>query len=455
MNCQGPFAPTRETAALVIASDRQTVVRVGFDLFEETRVLLTRGQPAMNSAIPTLDLHIAFLRNLLVTFSPFLIEIPPVPASYPFIVCLTHDIDHMAVRNHKWDHTMFGFLYRAIIGSLVDACRGRKSIQYLKANWIAALSLPLVYLGLARDFWNQFDRYLEIEKGLTSTFFVIPTKGDPGQDANGFSQRKRAAAYDLSEVAALLEHLRQANREIGLHGIDAWRDLQKARAELERVKLATNASQIGVRMHWLYFGEQSHSLLEKAGFAYDSTVGYNETIGYRAGTTQVFKPLDVEQLLELPLHIMDTALFFPNNRDLSPEEAEVAIDPLLENVSCFGGVLTVNWHDRSIGPERFWDSTYINLLQRAKGEGAWFPTALQAVSWFRRRRSTIIGNITQDGSTLRIKVSVEENGETDRLPGLRLRVHTNRKQRIDSLFPPKTEFIDIPFNHSGELSVRL
>ena len=29
--------------------------------------------------------------------------------------------------------------------------------------------------------------------------------------------------------------------------------------------------------------------LEKAGFSYDSTVGYNETIGYRAGTAQVFK----------------------------------------------------------------------------------------------------------------------------------------------------------------------
>jgi hypothetical protein len=205
----------------------------------------------------------------------------------------------------------------------------------------------------------------------------------------------------------------------------------------------------------LYFGEQSHSLLEKAGFAYDSTVGYNETIGYRAGTTQVFKPLDVEQLLELPLHIMDTALLFSTYRDLSPEEAELAIGPLLENVARFGGVLTVNWHERSIGPERFWDSTYINLLQRAKGEGAWFPTALQAVSWFRQRRSTTIDNIAQDGTTLRIKVSVEEMEETARLPGLRLRVHTNRNQKIGPLFPLKTAFVDTPFNHSGELSVRL
>ena len=447
---------TQETAALVIASNRQTFVRIGFDLFEETRVSLTRGQPAKNSAIPTLELHIAFLRNLIVTFSTFLVEVPPVPANYSFMVCLTHDVDHVAVRDHKWDHTTFGFLYRATIGSLIDACRGRKSTQHLRANWVAALSLPLVHLGLVKDFWNQFDRYLEIEKGLTSTFFVVPTKGDPGQDANGFSRRKRAVAYDLSEIATLLSNLREANREIGLHGIDAWRDVQKARAELEKIKLATSAPGVGVRMHWLYFDEQTHGILEEAGFVYDSTVGYNETIGYRAGTTQVFKPLDVKKLLELPLHIMDTAIFFPAYLDLAPEEVGTAIGPLFENMARFGGVLTVNWHDRSIGPERFWDSAYVNLLQRARREGAWFPTAAQAVSWFQRRRSTTIENIAQDGDTLRIKVSVGE-GENDRLPGLRLRVHKNCGQTVDSLLPLKTKAlsIDTTFNHSELLSVRL
>lgn len=450
---------TQEAAALVISSDKQTFVRIGFDLFEETRVSLTTGQPAMNSAIPTLELHIAFLRNLIVTFSTFLVEIPPSPANYPFIVCLTHDVDHVAIRNHKWDCTMFGFLYRAIIGSLVDACRGRKSGRHLKANWFAALSLPLVHMGLVKDFWDQFDRYLEIEKGLTSTFFFISTKGEPGRDANGVPQRKRAAAYDLSKLGNLLSRLREANREIGLHGIDAWCDLQKARTELEKIRMATRASEIGVRMHWLYFGEKTHQLLEKAGFAYDSTVGYNETIGYRAGTTQIFKPLDVEHLLELPLHIMDTALFFPPYLDLSPAEAEAAIAPLLEHVARFGGALTVNWHDRSIAPERFWDSTYVSLLERAKREGAWFPSASQAVSWFRRRRSTTIEHITPHGNTLRIKLSVRD-GESDQLPGLRLRVHKNCNTRADPFDPLlvlRTDFlsIDTTFNSSDEILVRL
>ena len=47
-----------------------------------------------------------------------------------------------------------------------------------------------------------------------------------------------------------------------------------------------------MRMHWLYYDQQSPGVLEKAGAVYDSTIGYNETVGYRAGTTQAYKPLE-------------------------------------------------------------------------------------------------------------------------------------------------------------------
>ena len=147
------------------------------------------------------------------------------------------------------------------------------------------------------------------------------------------------------------------------------------------------SAESGVRMHWLYFGEQSHAELEKAGFAYDSTVGYNNAVGYRAGTTQVFKPLTVTKLLELPMHVMDTALFYPSYLNLSPKQAEEKIRPLIADAVHFGGALTVNWHDRSLAPERLWDGTYRWLLAEFKTQGAWFATAAQAVAWFQKRRA--------------------------------------------------------------------
>ena len=74
------------------------VARIGYDLFAEIRTLLTVGQPAAYASIPTLDLHIALLRDLIVASGAPLVEIPPVPEGYRFIACLTHDVDHPSIR---------------------------------------------------------------------------------------------------------------------------------------------------------------------------------------------------------------------------------------------------------------------------------------------------------------------------------------------------------------------
>ena len=170
-------------------------------------------------------------------------------------------------------------------------------------------------------------------------------------------------------------------------------------------------------MHWLYFDENSHAALEEAGFSYDSTCGYNQTVGYRAGTLQVFKPRAVQRLLELPLHVMDTALFFGGHSNFSPKRAKATVAELIEHAVKFGGVLTFNWHDRSIAPERLWDKTYVRLLEELRSRGAWVTNARQAVAWFRKRRCAEIDESGEGikGSSL----------SSDGLPGLQLRIHQN------------------------------
>jgi hypothetical protein len=409
--------------ATSVAPGAQVVVRLGFDLFEEVRHLLTQGQPAEFAPVPTLDLHIALLRELIISHGVTLVEIPPFPTGHRFIVCLTHDVDHPCVRYHNCDLTMFGFLYRATVGSIINFCRGRRSMSQVTTNWKAALSLPLVFAGIARDFWNQLDRYLELEKDLASTFFVIPTKGDAGVDSHGRRRGRRASRYALADIADELEKLHAANREIAVHGINAWRDTAKGRDERERIQEITGTAEIGVRMHWLFFNSTASSKLEKAGFFYDSTVGYNETIGYRAGTTQVFKHFNVDHLLELPLHIMDTALFYPSYMNLSDKQAGAAIQSLVENASRFGGVLTINWHDRSLGPERLWDDVYVNLLRDLRSRTPWFATAAEIVSWFRKRRATSFVTDIHGGEAIRVKPTID--GTAPALPPLTVRVYND------------------------------
>lgn len=447
---------TQRPAALEISSNGQKLVRIGFDLFQEVHHLLTRGQPLAQARIPALELHITVLRDLILSCGIALIEIPPIPAGFTFIVCLTHDVDHAGIKNHKFDRTMFGFLYRALVGSVVELFSGRKSLKHVAINWMAALSLPLVHLGLAKDFWMQFDRYVDIEKGLPSTFFVIPHKSDPGQGRDGPAPSTRATRYDVSEIRDQIGRLLTARCEIGLHGIDAWQDETKGRAEREEVRRVTGAPELGVRMHWLFFDEQSPAMLEKAGFSYDSTIGYNGTVGYRAGTTQAFKPLGVERILELPMHIMDTALFYPAYLKLSSREAQTVVAPLIENATRFGGVLTVNWHDRSIAPERLWTDAYSALLEDLKMRHAWFATANQAVSWFRKRRTAVIESATFAGDSVCVKVSlIQDSGD---LPGLKVRVYKASAGQTGSSGRVEQEdgaFVDVACNNSGEMQIAL
>jgi hypothetical protein len=425
---------------------------VGFDLFQEIAYLLTKGQPSEFAELPTVELHIALLREWILKAAVDLVEIPPVPAAGNFIVCLTHDVDHVGVRNHKFDHTIFGFLYRATVGSLVQLLRGRLSVKQVATNCWAALSLPLVHLGLAKDFWYQFDEYLRLEKGVVSTFFLIPRKGDPGRQFQGRQAAKRAASYDVMELGDHLKRLLDAGCEVGVHGIDSWNDSGKGREELERIASLTGQLELGVRMHWLYFDETSPVALEKAGFNYDSTVGYNGTIGFRAGTTQAFRPLGADRLLELPLHVMDTALFYPTHRNLSPKQAKSAVSPIVEQAGRFGGSLTINWHDRSLAPERLWGDFYSALLEDLKSRGAWFSTASQAAGWFRKRRGARIDSVDATEDALRVSVRLEQ--PDDLLPGLRLRVHKRNPSLSRSAAGQSCRtFSDVAFNHTGEYSV--
>lgn len=425
-------------------TDGRTIFRVGFDLFREIDFLLRFGQPVDNARIPTLELHIAMLRDLILMAGMPLVEIPPVPAGHVFIACLTHDVDFAGIRRHKIDSTMFGFLYRALFRSFGRVLKGDLSWSKLWKNWLAAFSLPLVWFGVAEDFMVQFDRYIEIEGALPSTFFFIPIKNKAGRCREGEAPRRRASRYDVTELGIDICKLASKGKEIALHGLDAWLDVAAGREELTRMKDTFAGASSGVRMHWLYFSQQSPGILEKAGFAYDSTFGYNDAVGYRAGTAQVFRFPGTDRMLELPLHVMDTALFLPARMALSQSAAHELVDKIMSDTSTFGGVITLNWHCRSLGPERFWDDFYIRILGELRARGAWFGTAEQVVRWFNKRRSASFEALDSEKSTLNICVS---SGDKDDTPDLVLRIHIpSVGGERETPHGGKIKMIDIPLS---------
>ncbi len=445
---------SREPAALRLEDGEGTLLRIGYDLWKEVALLLSRGQPLAHALTPTLELHIALLRSWIVAAGIPLVEMPPVPAGHRFIACLTHDIDFAGIRHHKWDASVCGFLYRASLGSLMALFRGRSSGRKLLRNWKAVATLPLVHLGLTEDFWSTFHGYAAVEGDRRSTFFVIPFKKRPGERVPAERPQRRATRYDILDIQGTVHDLHRRGFEIGVHGIDAWNSPEWARKERDRIVHATGerSDGLGIRMHWLCFDEASFKVLETAGYSYDSSWGYNETIGYRAGTSQVFRPLGVTEIVELPLHIQDTSLFSSRRMDLAENQAWDLCSRLMDVAREHGGVLTLLWHDRSMAPERLWGDFYVRLLKACGTRGAWFATAHQTVQWFRRRRSVSFFEVKRSEDSVRITFQKGDEKEWDEEePSLTLRLHPPRLRdaKGTALLPS----VDRPWR--GEASIEI
>ena len=406
-------------------------LRIGYDLFDEIDHLLRRGQPVENAGIPTIEMHISMLRQWILGAGISLVEIPPSPHGYDFITCLTHDIDFMGIRDHLFDHSMFGFLYRSLIPKYLKGLdRKSAAVRYGK-NLRALLSLPLVQAGILPDFWYPLERYPGVEKERKSTFFFIPFKNRPGDTFAGNPVKYRSSRYDVGTFTDAIRGLKRQGREIGLHGIDAWNDAKKGKEEIGVIRRITGDDRIGVRMHWLYFSDDTPRHLEQAGALYDSSLGYNETVGYRSGCTQVFRLPGTKNLFELPLHAQDTAMLYPGRMGMSESEAIDGCGKLIGDFRGHGGAFTINWHDRSLAPERNWDTAYLALLEMLDREKTWFATAGEAVSWFEKRRGcrfeasahvgdvpkvTIDGSAAGDGPpvTVRVHRPITPGAETSR-----------------------------------------
>jgi peptidoglycan/xylan/chitin deacetylase (PgdA/CDA1 family) len=397
-----------------------TVLRLGYDLFQEVEYLLQTGQPPEWAATASIDAHARLLRTWILEEGIPFVEVPPSPSGHSFSVCLTHDIDFIGIKQHKLDHTMWGFLVRATLGSLSRLVKGEISLGQCLQGWRAVLSVPFVYVGWARDFWLPFEWYLNADKGLGTTYFLIPFKGRPGENVESKHADRRAAAYDILDIAEWTTALLRSGCEIGVHGIDSWHSTEEARKEIARTRSVTGQNKIGVRMHWLLESERTAEILEEAGYSYDSTTGYNETVGYRCGTSQVFRPIGAKDLLELPVLIQDGALFYPGRLSLAKSEAWERCHRLIRDACENGGVLTLIWHDRSPHPERFWGEFYLRLVDQLKSQGAWFGTASQVVGWYRERRAVVFSLPETPPGAVKIKLNHRGGKIT---PPLRIRVH--------------------------------
>jgi peptidoglycan/xylan/chitin deacetylase (PgdA/CDA1 family) len=245
-----------------------------------------------------------------------------------FTVCLTHDIDR---------YSKFGLLppirdlaAHVLRGSLGESLR-------LARQYISSLAGhdpydPLALLDLARRF------------GVPQTFFLMAAE-PAGLDTAPLPSGRHGQRT--------LRQLRCELSEVGLHsGYLSPGDAAAVRREAESLVFAGGIPVDGVRQHYLRWDPwRSWRAFDKAGFSYDSSLGYAAMPGFRCGTCFPYRAFDhlshsMLDLWEVPLLAMDTTLF--SYRGLAGPGAVREIMRVADAVSRVHGVLTLLWHNTSL-----------------------------------------------------------------------------------------------------------
>jgi len=347
-----------EVVGIEMENKGSKTVRIGYNLFDEVSFLFSKGQPIEYARIPTLDLHFDLLKSILLhTLRGTFIVNNSIPQK---MLVLTHDVDVPFLRPHYFDTVFAGILSRGIKSLFRNSRLAKRKRKAL------ALSLGHA-VGLTRDPLEGLSSCLAIEEklGVKSTFFLVSRQDTVGKPCNQYEgesrwRSMRKIKYGRGGLKKLVDALRGTGNEIGLHGIDTW--CLASDAKEEKKNLESYGVKIrGNRMHWLYWGDNTPQVLADAGFLYDSSLGYNTTIGFRCGTAKPFRFPTAPTLWELPMIVMDNALL--KEKDLSPEEVTEQVIPIAEQISKYGGILTLNWHLRSFGYKKGWAKNYEELVR--------------------------------------------------------------------------------------------
>lgn len=257
---------------------------------------------------PIVDEYVDLLWAALHEVWPFLERRPST-----FRLRTTHDVDHPWATIGESSRTVA----RSAAGDVVR--RRDPSLAWRRVRGAADSRSGRV----DRDPFHTFDTLMAASErnGLRSTFYVL-AGNEPGD--HDFRYRS-----DDPLMVRLLADIHDRGHEIGLHGSYAsFRSADRIAFEFEALRRACRLAGFeqpawGVRQHYLRLAlPDTWRHHEAAGLEHDSTLGFAEAEGFRAGTGREFPIFDLAagralRLRERPLLVMDTTLFVYRRLDVA------------------------------------------------------------------------------------------------------------------------------------------
>ena len=304
---------------------------------------------------PLADEYVDLLWTAIHTLWPALARRPAA-----FRLRLTHDIDR------PWTAVgqTIGSAARSVVG---DVFHRRNAT--LAARRVLAI-VDARHDRVDRDPLDTFDFLMGVSErhGLTSTFYVMAgnVPGDP-------DFRYRLSGPRFTD---LLRHIHQRGHEVGLHGSYAsFKSGERMRMELDALRAACRAAGFeqpawGVRQHFLRFDNPlTWRCQASTGFAHDSTLGFAERIGFRAGTCREYPVFDLVErrrlgIRERPLLVMDATLL--EYMHLGADEAAAKARGIVDVCRRHGGEAVVLYHNSTL-PEPRMRRHYRELVEALSG----------------------------------------------------------------------------------------
>jgi len=322
------------------------------------------GRHQLNPRVPYAAVAMRFLQRAIsraVPGSPLAPQ-SPTPSGDHFVVN-THDVDVLPAS--RWSS-----LHRLARNALVSLALYKSPVLAAKQ---AGRALRFA-LG-ADDPLDQVPALAkrEREHSAGASYYFI-CRHEHRRDGNYSVQDP----YTLSLMRAL-----QPKMEVGIHG--SYRSLEDAdglASEFDCLR-ALGFDPLGGRQHWLRFTvPQLLHAVQRVNAAYDSSLGWPKTMGYRAGACFAYPPYDFERegpasFLEIPLAVMDGEICAPHNGDRNGIHA--ASEVLAASRRYGWGGIAVLWHPTAFGgvqlPEYVGDAFWNVLKDGLQANDIWTSAA--------------------------------------------------------------------------------
>ena len=185
----------------------------------------------------------------------------------------------------------------------------------------------------------------------------------------------RDSGYDPlhPKVQSVIRALMDEGFEVGVHpGYETFGSRQNLSCEVNRLRKALGVRCLGGRQHYLRWSPDSWLDWEACELAYDTSVGFADRVGFRAGTCFPFRPWSLVQnreldIMEIPLIVMDCTpvKYMPRYMGLSKSQSLERVRGCIRRIARVGGVFTLLWHNVPLMEPEYdgWYETILDLLE--------------------------------------------------------------------------------------------